>query len=160
MLRLAGRLRHFGNLARAIPVARKRQARPASDVFFTPTSYPLELPFIAQKYRNARASFAFGRRIRSPGANINYAVIRWGRGAVGSAPRWHRGGRGFESHRLHQKNLDCGGLAATFSDVAALRLVQYRGSKQQLCSLCAEISATRLLVTMFSSAPKKLFAAS
>ena len=25
----------------------------------------------------------------------------WGRGAVGSAPRWHRGGRGFESHRLH-----------------------------------------------------------
>src|SRR5271167_2960838 len=27
---------------------------------------------------------------------------RWGRGAVGSAPRWHRGGRGFESHRLHQ----------------------------------------------------------
>src|SRR5215469_9229276 len=26
----------------------------------------------------------------------------WGRGAVGSAPRWHRGGRGFESHRLHQ----------------------------------------------------------
>ena len=29
-------------------------------------------------------------------------VHRWGRGAVGSAPRWHRGGRGFESHRLHQ----------------------------------------------------------
>src|SRR5467141_1043200 len=28
--------------------------------------------------------------------------LRWGRGAVGSAPRWHRGGRGFESHRLHQ----------------------------------------------------------
>src|SRR5260370_25234244 len=28
---------------------------------------------------------------------------RWGRGAVGSAPRWHRGGRGFESHRLHQR---------------------------------------------------------
>src|SRR5712692_10752843 len=28
--------------------------------------------------------------------------FRWGRGAVGSAPRWHRGGRGFESHRLHQ----------------------------------------------------------
>src|ERR1700674_1524726 len=28
--------------------------------------------------------------------------IRWGRGAVGSAPRWHRGGRGFESPRLHQ----------------------------------------------------------
>src|SRR5271167_4903421 len=28
-------------------------------------------------------------------------VPRWGRGAVGSAPRWHRGGRGFESHRLH-----------------------------------------------------------
>src|SRR6266699_3329183 len=27
---------------------------------------------------------------------------RWGRGAVGSAPRWHRGGRGFESLRLHQ----------------------------------------------------------
>src|SRR5258708_11999097 len=27
--------------------------------------------------------------------------LRWGRGAVGSAPRWHRGGRGFESHRLH-----------------------------------------------------------
>src|SRR5260370_15139241 len=27
---------------------------------------------------------------------------RWGRGAGGSAPRWHRGGRGFESHRLHQ----------------------------------------------------------
>src|SRR5215472_17130134 len=26
----------------------------------------------------------------------------WGRGAVGSAPRWHRGGRGFESLRLHQ----------------------------------------------------------
>ena len=30
------------------------------------------------------------------------ACLRWGRGAVGSAPRWHRGGRGFESHRLHQ----------------------------------------------------------
>src|SRR5712691_3206694 len=30
--------------------------------------------------------------------------LRWGRGAVGSAPRWHRGGRGFESHRLHQLN--------------------------------------------------------
>src|SRR5258708_3597645 len=29
-------------------------------------------------------------------------ILRWGRGAVGSAPRWHRGGRGFESHRLHQ----------------------------------------------------------
>src|SRR5579862_3731658 len=28
--------------------------------------------------------------------------LRWGRGAVGSAPRWHRGGRGFESLRLHQ----------------------------------------------------------
>src|SRR5580698_8422518 len=33
-------------------------------------------------------------------------VHRWGRGAVGSAPRWHRGGRGFESHRLHQ-NFAC-----------------------------------------------------
>src|ERR1700761_4706501 len=31
-------------------------------------------------------------------------VHRWGRGAVGSAPRWHRGGRGFESHRLHQNS--------------------------------------------------------
>src|SRR5208282_399089 len=30
-------------------------------------------------------------------------ALRWGRGAVGSAPRWHRGGRGFESHRLHQR---------------------------------------------------------
>ena len=30
--------------------------------------------------------------------------LRWGRGAVGSAPRWHRGGRGFESHRLHLVN--------------------------------------------------------
>src|SRR5271167_1770105 len=28
--------------------------------------------------------------------------VRWGCGAVGSAPRWHRGGRGFESHQLHQ----------------------------------------------------------
>src|SRR5215469_14176604 len=28
--------------------------------------------------------------------------LRWGRGAVGSAPRWHRGGRGFESHLFHQ----------------------------------------------------------
>jgi hypothetical protein len=37
-------------------------------------------------------------------ANANIAEsTRWGRGAVGSAPRWHRGGRGFESHRLHQK---------------------------------------------------------
>src|SRR3979411_741605 len=54
MLRLAGRLRRFGNLARAIPVARKRQARPASDVFFTPTSYPLDWLFIAPGYRYAR----------------------------------------------------------------------------------------------------------
>src|SRR5712672_228504 len=108
MLRLAARLRRFGNLARAIPVARKRQARPVPDVFFTPTSYPLDWLFVAPGYRYARASFAFGRRIRSPGANINYVVIRWGRGAVGSAPRWHRGGRGFESHRLHQKYLNCG----------------------------------------------------
>src|SRR6266403_1150012 len=30
--------------------------------------------------------------------------LRWGRGAVGSAPRWHRGGRGFESHRLNHLN--------------------------------------------------------
>src|SRR5271163_2207222 len=29
-------------------------------------------------------------------------LFRWGCGAVGSAPRWHRGGRGFESHQLHQ----------------------------------------------------------
>ena len=29
--------------------------------------------------------------------------FRWGRSAVGSAPRWHRGGRGFESPRLHQR---------------------------------------------------------
>src|SRR6266404_9429250 len=88
---------------------------------------------------------------RAEGRMLKSSVwkARWGRGAVGSAPRWHRGGRGFESHRLHQKNLDCGGLAAAFSDVAALRLVQYRGSKQQLRSLCAEISPTRLLVTMF-----------
>ena len=34
-------------------------------------------------------------------AKIDFSS-RWGRGAVGSAPRWHRGGRGFESHRLHQ----------------------------------------------------------
>jgi hypothetical protein len=34
-------------------------------------------------------------------AKIEFST-RWGRGAVGSAPRWHRGGRGFESHRLHQ----------------------------------------------------------
>jgi hypothetical protein len=26
----------------------------------------------------------------------------WGRSAVGSAPRWHRGGHGFEPRRLHQ----------------------------------------------------------
>ena len=34
-----------------------------------------------------------------------WKFLRWGRGAVGSAPRWHRGGRGFESHRLHQTAL-------------------------------------------------------
>jgi hypothetical protein len=37
-----------------------------------------------------------------PDASMTSSVLRWGRGAVGSAPRWHRGGRGFESHRLHQ----------------------------------------------------------
>jgi hypothetical protein len=43
-----------------------------------------------------------GSHGRSPRANANIAKsTRWGRGAVGSAPRWHRGGRGFESHRLH-----------------------------------------------------------
>src|SRR5712691_6971734 len=47
---------------------------------------------------------SLGGRIRRPDANINYAISRWGRGAVGSAPRWHRGGRGFESHRLHHLN--------------------------------------------------------
>src|SRR5271168_1373428 len=36
---------------------------------------------------------------------LHAVVLRWGRGAVGSAPRWHRGGRGFESHRLHQNTL-------------------------------------------------------
>jgi hypothetical protein len=36
-----------------------------------------------------------------PDASIASVGLRWGRGAVGSAPRWHRGGRGFESHRLH-----------------------------------------------------------
>src|SRR6266576_3008946 len=145
MLRLAGRFRRFGNRTRAIPVARKRQARPASVVLFTPTSYPLELPFIVPKYRYARASFAFGRRIQSPGANINYAVIRWGRGAVGSAPRWHRGGRGFESHRLHQKNLECGGKQHHFL----------------LPSVCAPSNpVTQPPAKMSSSAPKKLFAVS
>src|ERR1700693_5553349 len=44
-----------------------------------------------------------GSHGRSHRANANIAQsTRWGRGAVGSAPRWHRGGRGFESHRLHQ----------------------------------------------------------
>ena len=42
-----------------------------------------------------------------PNATLCYNLLevliqRWGRGAVGSAPRWHRGGRGFESLRLHQ----------------------------------------------------------
>src|SRR5713226_2680065 len=32
---------------------------------------------------------------------VSVVSARWGRGAVGSAPRWHRGGRGFESHRFH-----------------------------------------------------------
>jgi hypothetical protein len=31
----------------------------------------------------------------------NSICIPWGRSAVGSAPRWHRGGRGFEPRRLH-----------------------------------------------------------
>jgi hypothetical protein len=34
-----------------------------------------------------------------------WKFLQWGRGAVGSAPRWHRGGRGFESHRLHQNHI-------------------------------------------------------
>ena len=38
----------------------------------------------------------------STGCDKLLEYSRWGRGAVGSAPRWHRGGRGFESHRLHQ----------------------------------------------------------
>ncbi len=49
------------------------------------------------------------RNAASPAAPAAHRVVvnfwkflRWGRGAVGSAPRWHRGGRGFESHRLHQ----------------------------------------------------------
>src|SRR6266436_2208684 len=43
------------------------------------------------------------RRRRRLGAMLGLVLfLRWGRGAVGSAPRWHRGGRGFESHRLHQ----------------------------------------------------------
>src|SRR6266478_870434 len=42
------------------------------------------------------------RRRRRLGAMLGLVLfLRWGRGAVGSAPRWHRGGRGFESHRLH-----------------------------------------------------------
>ena len=56
------------------------------------------------------------------------------------------------------KILECGGLAAAFSRVAAPRVVEYRGGKQQPCSSAVKISATRLLVTMFSSAPKKLSA--
>src|SRR5579862_1943251 len=40
----------------------------------------------------------------------SHCVSRWGRGAVGSAPRWHRGGRGFESHRLHHSQTLFGGL--------------------------------------------------
>ena len=46
----------------------------------------------------------------APGAHqsvVNFwKFLQWGRGAVGSAPRWHRGGRGFESHRLHQNLLN------------------------------------------------------
>src|SRR5216684_9015476 len=110
MLRLAGLLRRFGNRARANAVARKRQAPGAIAVLFTRISYPLEATAIVVcRYRRSavyRMWIAFGGRIRSPSANMNYAVIRWGRGAVGSAPRWHRGGRGFESHRLHQFSLD------------------------------------------------------
>jgi len=46
MLRLAAMLRRFGNRARAIAVARKRQAATAIAVLFTRTSYPLEVLFI------------------------------------------------------------------------------------------------------------------
>ena len=49
------------------------------------------------------------RNPASPAAPVTHRFVvsfgkflQWGRGAVGSAPRWHRGGRGFESHRLHQ----------------------------------------------------------
>ena len=58
--------------------------------------------------RNTRQNFgpSNGRAVggRAEGRMLKSSVwkARWGRGAVGSAPRWHRGGRGFESHRLHQ----------------------------------------------------------
>ena len=51
---------------------------------------------------------AYGRaRLTLCGAGvIKIHHSRWGRGAVGSAPRWHRGGRGFESLRLHQSFIE------------------------------------------------------
>lgn len=48
-----------------------------------------------------------GRRLTLAGAGvINYvSSVVWGRSAVGSAPRWHRGGHGFEPRRLHHLRL-------------------------------------------------------
>lgn len=50
--------------------------------------------------------------------------FRWGRGAVGSAPRWHRGGRGFESHRLHQTPQNSFDVSWSFRRVFGFRPCQ------------------------------------
>src|SRR2546427_7985026 len=54
-----------------------------------------------ESIRNANVFEGFMFDLIGTGCYKN-SSFRWGRGAVGSAPRWHRGGRGFESHRLHQ----------------------------------------------------------
>lgn len=45
----------------------------------------------------------FRRVIVYNGEGLSIRVI-WGRSSVGRAPEWHSGGRGFDSHRLHQED--------------------------------------------------------
>ena len=74
--------------------------------------------------------------------------IRWGRGAVGSAPRWHRGGRGFESHRLHQK---CYVLPVIYSQEREHGSILYRSN-----ATCGEetcIPQRQLLESLEESRP-------
>lgn len=52
--------------------------------------FKLRLPY---NYHNSRKNKVVNRSVTP--------ILLWGRGSAGRAPRSQRGGRGFESHRLH-----------------------------------------------------------
>src|ERR1700757_2228945 len=65
------------------------------------TTPPFSLPWATSGTRLASSGIVSCFQNRDAIKLFNQAET-WGRSAVGSAPRWHRGGHGFEPRRLHQ----------------------------------------------------------